>query len=86
MSPSLPRTPDEVCTALRQSIEAAITGAVVDVTSRSSGHFEIRVVSPAFDGKSMLQQQQVVYGAIAHLMRGDDAPVHAIDRLHTAIE
>ena len=86
MSPSLPIASDEVCTALRRSIEAAITGAVVDVTSGRPGHFEIRVVSRAFDGKSMLQQQQVVYGAIAHLMRGDDAPVHAIDRLHTAIE
>ena len=86
MSSRLPTASDEVCTALRRSIEAAITGAVVDVTSRSPGHFEIRVVSRAFEGKSMLQQQQVVYGAIAHLMRGDDAPVHAIDRLHTAIE
>ncbi len=86
MSPRLPPASDEVCTALRRSIEVAITDAVVAVTSQRPGHFEIRVVSPAFDGKSMLQQQQLVYGAIAHLMRGDDAPVHAIDRLHTAIE
>jgi len=33
----------------------------------------------------MLQQQQLVYGAISHLMTGDAAPVHAIDRLLTLV-
>jgi hypothetical protein len=28
-------------------------------------------------------QQQRVYAAIAHLMKGDSAPVHAVDRLVT---
>jgi acid stress-induced BolA-like protein IbaG/YrbA len=32
----------------------------------------------------MVQQQQMVYAAIAGLMRGDNAPVHAVDRLQTA--
>ena len=49
----------------------------------SPGHFEIEVISAAFAGTSMVQQQQLVYGAIADLMAGDDAPVHAIDRLVT---
>jgi hypothetical protein len=30
-----------------------------------------------------VKQQQLVYGAIAPLLRGDDAPVHAIDRMVT---
>jgi hypothetical protein len=30
-------------------------------------------------------QQQRVYAAIAHLMKGDAAPVHAIDRLLTEL-
>jgi len=47
------------------------------------GHFEIDVTSEAFEGKRLLDKQRLVYGAIAHLMQGDDAPVHAIDRLDT---
>jgi stress-induced morphogen len=41
------------------------------------------VTSPVFAGKSMLESQRLVYGAIAHLMAGDQAPVHAIDSLKT---
>jgi stress-induced morphogen len=43
----------------------------------------VSVVAEAFRGKSMLQQHQLVYGAIAALMAGDAPPVHAIDRLQT---
>jgi stress-induced morphogen len=55
------------------------------VTPRSPGHFEIRVVSDAFTNKGRVQQQQLVYGAIAHLMKGDAAPVHAVDQLTTEL-
>jgi stress-induced morphogen len=41
------------------------------------------VTSSAFAGKSMLQSQRMVYSAIAHLMKGDLAPVHAVDSLRT---
>lgn len=68
---------------MQQAIEAAIPGAQVEVTASSPGHFEIKVASAAFAGKSMVQQQQMVYGAIKDLMAGDNAPVHAIDRLRT---
>jgi acid stress-induced BolA-like protein IbaG/YrbA len=43
------------------------------------------VVSSAFVGQSRVRQQQLVYGAIAHLMQGDAAPVHAVDRLLTEL-
>jgi len=33
----------------------------------------------------MLESQRMVYGAIAHLMKGDLAPVHAVDRLQTRV-
>lgn len=33
----------------------------------------------------MVEQQQMVYAAIAHLMKGADAPVHAIDRMQTIL-
>jgi len=53
------------------------------VTASSPGHFEIRVSAEAFAGRSRVQQQQLVYAAIAPLMKGDAAPVHAVDRLVT---
>jgi len=68
---------------IKSSIESAIVGAEVAVQAASAGHFEIDVTSDAFAGKSMVQQQQLVYAAIKELMAGDGAPVHAIDRLRT---
>lgn len=68
--------------AIREAIESQIPEAAAEV-SGGGGHFSIVVVSPAFDGKSMLQSQRLVYGAITHLMSGDMAPVHAIDSLVT---
>ena len=47
------------------------------------GHFNIEVTSPVFAGKNMLQSQRMVYSAIADLMKGDRAPVHAVDSLKT---
>ena len=47
------------------------------------GHFSIEVTSPVFAGKNMLESQRMVYGAIADLMKGDRAPVHAVDSLKT---
>ena len=52
---------------------------------RGAGHFEIEVVSDAFAGLPRVKQQQLVYGAIAPLMAGDSAPVHAIDRMVTRL-
>ena len=74
---------DDVCAALRQKIAATIPDARVVVRANSPGHYEIEVVSTAFAGTSRVQQQQLVYGAIKDLMAGNDAPVHAIDRLVT---
>lgn len=74
---------DEVCEALRSSIVAAIPDARVEVLPGSPGHFELQVTSKAFEGESMVKQQQRVYAAIKDLMRGDAAPVHAIDQLRT---
>lgn len=76
-------TGTSIVESLRRAVLAAIPDAQVEAQANSPGHFQLRVVSPAFAGKSMVQQQQMVYAAIASLMRGDDAPVHAIDRLQT---
>ena len=65
---------------VKKAIEEAIPGAQASV-SGGGGHFEIEVVSDAFAGKRILEQQRLVYSAIAHLMAGDSAPVHAVDRM-----
>jgi acid stress-induced BolA-like protein IbaG/YrbA len=70
--------------AITQAIGASIDGARIDV-SGGGGHYAIVVTSKAFAGKSTLESQRMVYGAIAHLMKGDMAPVHAIDSLRTQV-
>ena len=85
MSLHVTNSPAELCESLHRAIDAAIPGAAVEVAAGSPGHFQIHVTATQFAGKSMVQQQQMVYAAIAHLMRGDDAPVHAIDRLQTVV-
>jgi len=81
-SPSATDSAD-VVRNLERSIAEALPGAEIQVGALSPGHFEIRVVSERFEGLSRVKQQQLVYGAIAHLLKGDAAPVHAIDRLQT---
>ena len=38
-------------------------------------HFEIRVISPAFSGKSRIQRHRMVYDAVHELMQSD---IHAL--------
>lgn len=71
-----------VVDALREAIESRIPNSKAEI-SGSGGHFNIEVIAPAFAGRSLLESQRLVYGAIGHLMRGDLAPVHAVDRLKT---
>ena len=70
--------------AIRESIEEALEGATVSV-SGSGGHYTIEVTSKAFEGKNRVQSQRMVLSAIAHLMKGDMAPVHAVDSLKTHV-
>ena len=73
--------PEKIGGRIRDAIETAIPGAAVEVISGSPGHYEIRVRSDAFAGRTKVQQHQLVYGAITSLMSGPEAPVHAVDRL-----
>jgi acid stress-induced BolA-like protein IbaG/YrbA len=77
--------PEEICAQIRGCIAEAIESAEIEVHSSSGGHFEIKVVSAAFEGLNRVKQQQLVYGAIAHLMSGNAAPVHAVDRLQCVV-
>jgi acid stress-induced BolA-like protein IbaG/YrbA len=74
---------DPMIQALHDSIVEAMPGAQVVVSSGSPGHYSLEVTSAAFEGKSLLEKQRQVYSAIAHLMKGDAAPVHAIDSMKT---
>ena len=55
------------------------------MTAGGAGHFEVRVKSAAFAGQSRVAQQRSVYAAISHLMKGETAPVHAIDKMEISI-
>ena len=48
---------------VKQRIEAAIPDAQVEVASPDDVHFTARVVTPAFAGKSRLEQHRMVYDA-----------------------
>jgi len=72
----------DVLQAIRQSIQDKIAGAEVEVQG-GGGHYSIVVTSSAFAGMGRVDSQRLVYGAIAHLMQGDLAPVHAVDSLRT---
>ncbi len=71
-----------VLDALHEAIERQIPDSRAQA-SGGGGHFTIEVTSPAFAGKSMPESQRMVYGAIAYLMKGAAAPVHAVDSLKT---
>jgi len=75
---------DETLVKIRAAIEAAIPDGAIEVAG-AAGHFEIRVTSKVFEGKNSLSKQRIVYSAIAHLMKGDEAPVHAVDKLETLV-
>ena len=59
---------------LKKLIEAGIPAAQVSVQG-DGDHFEATVVSAAFEGKSKVQQHQMVYGSLGDLMQG---AVHAL--------
>jgi stress-induced morphogen len=75
--------PNDVAAALRTAIAAQVADAEIDVQAHGGGHFSVVVKSAVFRGKSMLENHRLVYAAMAPLLAGPDAPVHAIDSLRT---
>jgi acid stress-induced BolA-like protein IbaG/YrbA len=47
----------------------------IEVRGDDGTHFEATIVSPAFEGKSMVQQHQLVYGALGERMKQE---IHAL--------
>ncbi len=62
---------------VRQRLLASFPDAVVDVTdlTGTQDHFQAVVVTPAFAGKTRIEQHQMVYGALGELMQG---AIHAL--------
>jgi stress-induced morphogen len=62
---------------IKQRIEAAIPGAHAEVEDYTGGgdHFRAMVVSPAFAGRSRIEQHKLVYGVFGDEIGG---PIHAL--------
>jgi stress-induced morphogen len=62
---------------IKQRIEVAIPGAKADVEDYTGGgdHFRATVVSPAFVGRSRIEQHKLVYGVFGDEIGG---PIHAL--------
>ena len=59
---------------IKQWIETGLDGARVTVVG-DGHHFEAVIVSPAFDGKNMVQQHQLVYQVLGDKMKEE---IHAL--------
>jgi stress-induced morphogen len=62
---------------IKQRIEAAIEGAKADVEDYTGGgdHFRASVTSPAFAGRSRIEQHKLVYGIFGEEIGG---AIHAL--------
>jgi acid stress-induced BolA-like protein IbaG/YrbA len=74
---------EHIAKQLHEAVAAKLPDATVEVTIGSPGHYSLAVTSTSFAGKTPVAKQRLVYSAISHLMAGDAAPVHAIDKLIT---
>jgi acid stress-induced BolA-like protein IbaG/YrbA len=73
---------------IADDVEARVAKAIVPSEVRARGdasRMEVVVVSPAFEGVSRVKKQQLVYAAIAELIR--DGALHAVTiRAYTPAE
>ena len=49
---------------IHQRIAAALPGSEIEVSEPRPDHFEARVVSASFQGRSLVEQHQLVYGPL----------------------
>ena len=60
---------------LKSYITTGLDCSFIEVRGDDGTHFEATIVSPAFEGKRMVQQHQLVYAALGDRMR---AEIHAL--------
>lgn len=62
---------------IRKRIEEAVPGARAEVIDQGGGdHFSVTVISPAFAGKTRMQQHQMIYGLFKEEMSTE--AIHAL--------
>jgi acid stress-induced BolA-like protein IbaG/YrbA len=55
---------------IKQLIEAGLPDAQVHVIGDDGQHFEARVISASFEGKSLLAQHKMVYATLGNSFEG----------------
>lgn len=71
----------DLMTEIKNRIENSIPNTQAEVFSASDRHYSLTVISQCFADLPQVKQHQLVYAAIADLMKGDSAPIHAIDKM-----
>ena len=66
--------PSELEAKLREAFPDATTLEVKDLTG-TKDHYQAKIVSSSFAGRTRVEQHQLVYAALGDLMAG---PVHAL--------
>jgi len=61
---------------IKSLIQASLPDAEVMVHGDDGQHFEAEVISPAFEGKNMVKQHQMVYAALGDRMQTGE--IHAL--------
>jgi BolA protein len=83
MAATAPERRARIESRLRERL-AALHVAVVDESAQHAGHagaagggghFRAVIVAAAFEGKSLVERQRLVYGALAEMMQGE---IHAL--------
>jgi stress-induced morphogen len=67
-------TPEEI----KQTLERALPGSTVETRDLTGGgdHWQVIIVSPAFEGKGLLEQHRMVNDALKGAM--EDERIHAL--------
>jgi len=67
-------SPEEIKTTLAQ----ALPGSTIEIKDLTGGgdHWQLFVISPAFEGKGLVEQHQLVYAALKDAM--GDQRIHAL--------
>lgn len=63
---------------IRSTLEEAFPGSTIELQDLTGGgdHWQVFIVSPAFEGKGLVEQHQMVYGALKEAM--GDQRIHAL--------
>jgi acid stress-induced BolA-like protein IbaG/YrbA len=67
-------TPEEI----KATLEQALPGSIIEMQDLTGGgdHWQVFIVSAAFEGKGLVEQHQMVYGALMEAM--GDQRIHAL--------